>query len=138
MRDIKFRAKAKTGKMVEGLLFHGNKIVTVTTNDNKSPYVEKGSTNYYYDYLDIDPKTVGQFTGLKDINGKEIFEGDIVLTQNETTTVIVYEFAAFHVNGEREGKKVSHPLANQCIMEKGSKIDFEVIGNIHEHPNLLK
>jgi uncharacterized phage protein (TIGR01671 family) len=137
MRDIKFRAKAKTGKMVEGLLFHGNKIVTVTT-DNKSTYVEKGSTNYYYDYWDVDPKTVGQFTGLKDINGKEIFEGDIVLTQNETTRVIVYEFAAFYVNGEREGKKVSYPLYYQCLLEKGSKINFEIIGNIHEHPNLLK
>lgn len=96
----------------------------------------------------VDPKTVGQFTGLTDKNGKEIYEGDVIkgkktymgnYGQHRTkdfSGTVEFEPASFRVK-----------LANQTIINRfgGSCYVFfastdeclEVIGNIHENPELL-
>jgi len=147
MREIKFRAKTKSGEMVKGLLFHGNKIVTVRV-DNKSPYVEKGSANYYYDYYDIDPKTLGQYTGLKDKNGKEIYEGDILRNINHHENKkpfynyhkvifnnVYFGYSCINLSNESESLLIS---GNCQLFVYIKNIDFEVIGNIYENPELIK
>jgi uncharacterized phage protein (TIGR01671 family) len=117
MREIKFRAWNKD-RMVKpfGLLF------------SNSPQILDGLTS---------EATLMQYTGLKDKNGKEIYEGDIVRTSKygrieikSVSTDIDEEYGyvdifPFGTDGQRE-----------CGW--GSPQKSEIIGNIYEHPELLK
>lgn len=69
MREIKFRAKDCSGQWVYGDLIHKR-------HDKEAILIqdERGLGS------DVDTTTIGQYTGLKDKNGKEIYEGDVVLT----------------------------------------------------------
>lgn len=89
----------------------------------------------------IDEKYLMQFTGLKDKNGKEIFEGDIVryiLGKNTFTEVITYnkDLAGFGF--------LSISIDDDYVFTLGELIEnldlssIEVIGNIYENPELLE
>ncbi len=80
----------------------------------------------------IDPSTVGQYTGLKDKNGKRIFEGDIARGHNIVhPSRIVYEVAYDEGGFYLYDKKGTgwHPTHID---------DIEVIGNIHDNPELME
>lgn len=71
---------------------------------------------------------VNEYTGLKDCNGKEIYEGDIViphsLENKMNKSVIVYEFNEFRIKGE-------------SLYWNWDLKQVEVVGNIYENPELL-
>ena len=123
-----FRGKRKDGQgWIEDDLVH-----TRTTTQGVVTEIYTLDMSY-----EVDPETVGQCTGLKDKNGKLIFEGDIIVTDIFNTPEIKYtiaynkEIAAF-IGEYRKG----------CIKYfttfDGDSNCFEVIGNIHDNPELLE
>jgi uncharacterized phage protein (TIGR01671 family) len=88
-----------------------------------------------------DEYEVMQFTGLKDKNGKEIYEGDIVkgnaeYSFNKCIGVVKYGAMAFHFSGKKEdGSKWFDTITNPTY----EIADFvRVIGNVYENPELLE
>ncbi|HDT9439828.1 TPA: hypothetical protein REC00_002094 [Listeria monocytogenes] len=128
MREIEFRAKVKRSLQLEQIKngwIHGgifeNKIISRNMNEDS---ICAG----FCSEVEIMPETVGQFTGLKDKNGKKIFEGDIGWDEhNECYGVVKF----------KEGKflYVWENIAED-LWEVADSI--EIYGNIHENPELLE
>lgn len=158
MREILFRGKAYNNKWVEGCLITAPNYsyCCILEDEDKVhpmdyPYLDETLGTFDGCATPINPKTICQFTGLTDKNGKKIFEGDIVLwdDDDECVSVIRYdvESAAFVI--DEYG-------INGCLMEYGwdetagdfgkietngfddySNLDFEIIGNVFDNPELL-
>ena len=124
MREILFRGKRlDNGEWIQGdlvqFLPHG--IVRIVTQE--PPYKD----------AEVDSDTVGQSTGMTDMNGNEIFEGDIVKTSHGGSTYyakIEWDDGSFWVT--------NHDIQMPSYISEVSKTYLEVIGNIYDNPNLLE
>ena len=76
------------------------------------------------------PETVGQYTGLTDKNGTKIFEGDIV--KWNINFAIVWQDCKFVIKKDINAKPYDYVLS--CFDGK----EFEIIGNIHDNPELIE
>lgn len=124
-REIKFRAFATDLKKT----VYGYLVDDVEWAKTWIYYpIKKGAFIEMYSAL-VDKKTVGQFTGLTDKNGKEIYEGDVINTVNNNWGVIVVKDHCFEVT-------VSETQSSFYTAEWMKQ--SEVIGNIYENENLLK
>lgn len=139
MREIRFRAKAMrdyfrmsngTYRLPQGTWVYG----CLIRDFDEFPmidiqgYVDGSGVHYQY-Y--VDPQTVGQFTGMYDKNGKEIYEGDILLSKDEYGTVeVIFAHGAFQVRYFCKNGEHRIPFTNL-------KKDYELLGNIHDNPGLL-
>jgi len=132
MREIKFRGKSfKTGKMVYGFLIIEEStkcFIHWTEND------EMKAEN-------VIPETVGQYTGLPDKNGKDIYEGDIV-DGGKGEIFYCDKSAMFKVRWHDKiykNVRCCNPSYNNGEkLFMNAAIAWEVIGNIYENPELLK
>ena len=131
MREIKFRAKrADNGAWVYGDLTHVQKISSVEEvqrNGRRSESVVRVA-NY-----NVDEETIGQYTGLKDRDGREIYEGDVLCFMD--TKGVSYRFEVDYKDGafcfshyrERAITELRHHNLSKYIVN----------GNIHDNPELL-
>lgn len=117
LRNIKFKAKRlDNGEWVEGDLIHSTSYVGISyPSDEFSdvPVVHR-----------VDSSTVCQFTGLKDEEGKEIFEGDLLAEKSFPMYEVGYidgEFVASYI-GENTFIFKLYALSNDCVV-CGSKYD---------------
>lgn len=135
MREILFRAKRiDNGGWVEGYFAIGKWYL-----DEKERYAILPIDLCFYphceisEWIEIDPETVCQYTGLKDKNGKRIWENDIVRIENsmdEGIGNIEFYGGMWYVDGEP-----SNSLYDIVEYDDG---ELEVIGNIFDTPELLK
>lgn len=122
MREILFRGRGTRGdkKWIEGDLLHGyNGYVAIT---KKLLGIETWQ---------VEPETVGQYTGLTDKNGKKVFEHDLVkaydpLDEKSFIGVVKFFDGSFYICD-----------TDFCSYYRWIDYEVEVIGNIHDNPELL-
>ena len=134
MREIKFRGRDEQGRWHFGMLrvWRDQSFAIETTQGLAVDFV--------------DPATVGQYTGLKDITDTEIFEGDIVdffhewhdingeYCSKEMRGVVAYDRAIFDVITRDEHG--AEPFWELYTLWQGGSV--QVIGNVHDNPGFLK
>lgn len=121
MRTIKFRGKNPRSNQWET----GNLVVC-----------ENGETRIMYAYRPcatvtstVIPETVGQFTGLTDKNGVEIYEGDIA-TDGENIYTVEFSMWSYAFVWNKHGSQ------NNFHFEKDDNQEMELVGNIYDNPEL--
>lgn len=136
-REIKFRAWHKENKnMLKAVSVDTRKKETNTI----TPLQYRGTR---YSYNDFGRVILMQFTGLKDKNGKEIFEGDVVKYKNSIWKVR-FEFGGFDLFAD--AKNLSEAIVEKPKTDNEMIADelnvwwtrCEVLGNIYENPELLE
>lgn len=136
MRAIKFRGKCAKDSKYAGEWVEGGLLQCEKSKDVLIVYSITDTCSCTYH---VDPNTVGQFTGLHDRNGKAIYEGDILGCDRPNIRHLVFyceKEARFKaaLNGET---KMS--ILGICGLDDRSWIATkEVIGNIHDNPELLR
>ena len=142
MREIKFRGK----RLDNGEWLYGSLLVSHFKDDKKERYfITQFSGNYTFEH-EVDPATVGQYTGLKDKNGWDIWEGDIFKEDGSGIVRSVFRVPgglAFEDNPVSFGydhRAPVYPYSSIAEMQSTSWLlqCCEVIGNIHDNPELLK
>lgn len=125
IENIKFKAKRlDNGKWIEGDLIHKETYVCIGYLSSEIHNITRVQR--------VDPSTVCQFTGLKDCEGKEIWEGDIL--EGESKSEVVYTKGTFTISFIGYNKRVfSYPLC-YYIKEDGT-VDGKVIGNKFDKGN---
>ena len=123
MREIKFRVWHKEKKIISEVL--GIDIL------HKEIFFSNEDVDCY-EHVDFKNIELMQYTGLKDKNGKEIYEGDILFESfGEKYYKVVFENGSFRAEFEGDFEEYSFDLID--VVAQG----YEVVGNIYQNPELL-
>lgn len=119
-RPLKFRAWNKQGKLMhDGLPLYKNRVFVVAGQLRRDHFMVEFDTDEY---------ELMQFTGLKDKNGKEIYEGDVVQVGGHV----------MDVRWVGAGFWLVKPELSDVELHQNTAKNIEVIGNIYENPELVE
>lgn len=144
MREILFRGKTDKGEWVQGDLLHPDLY--------ENGYSIEDFTKEKNNCFDVIPVTIGQYTGLTDKNGTKVFEGDIIKSDNGRISAIsvvqygkfeplmFYDLLEKYVRSRPKEKMyglfAKSIKGEEMLLSERSHL-IEVIGNIHDNPELL-
>ena len=149
-RKIEFRGKCSPQSKYKGEWVTGSLVVPEQIEDNEVLIVVAHSDSCKSTYH-VDKDTIGQFTGLYDKNGKEIYEGDILSSDyypfvrdgkmNYVAIVEWFEYdacwyAAYDLHKDSTARGIS--IGCPAEFNEDAAKDYIVIGNIHDNPELIK
>lgn len=125
MREFKFRAWDKGNSLmceVEQITFDENREITFLAVWNEEYGLQEAEPITHFELM--------QYTGLRDKDGKEIYEGDIVRSNYGNLVKVVFTKGSFKI------ASLVSPNRNLCLLEYPQFV--KVIGNIYENPELLE
>ena len=137
----KCKAKRKDNKeWVEGLFsirdFAGREYYAIERREKRLLSRISCDSQWTMQPYEVIPETVGQCTGLKDKNGKWIFEGDVVNALLDfgmpIKSICVFKDGSFGLLAKQHGVEHFHAFTSIC------NVKYEVIGNIYDNPELLE
>ena len=141
MREIKFRGKRlDNGEWVVGSYIEA---------ENRDRSIAHQIVPYKAGLVvrEVDPATVGQYTGLKDKNGKEIYEGDLIKAPSGLVYTVIFgtwvhdekkEFPKIIDKYEHTGWCISLDGNTPCELLDSEVYSGVITGNVHDDPSLLK
>ena len=152
MREIKFRAKRiDNNKWAYGGLVQADDYCII--DQQNELYVEReynfrGDTHFFQlSGVMCDKTTIGQFTGLKDKSGKEIYEGDLIKAPSGRIYAVIFstwiheekrEFLKVIDIYEHTGWCMSLDGVNPCELLDSEVCQGSIIGSVYDNPELLK
>lgn len=129
MRDLSFRGKSETnGEWINGYYYYE---ISRESHGSDRRREKHHIFTINYDKFVV-PETVGQYTGLKDKNGRKIFEGDIV------KVYLAYKTIVCIVKWEDCSYVLQDIKIQDYKYSMGKSFELEVIGNIYDNPELLE
>ena len=146
MRKIKFRGKVKYNRNHK---FYGDWIYGYyRNNENANSFITEtldDMDNYIFEETEVDDNTIGQFTGLHDKNGKEIYEGDIVELTDEGRQIYgtkEHPSRKYQLVGFKDGRFMTGRSNIDCEFFNTYlwilKDYITVVGNKFDNPELLE
>jgi len=126
-RQIKFRGKdIKTGYWRYGYYIYDDNYGShsIYFQKNILPTINDPIGSHTIVEREVDPNTVGQYTGFKDSKGKEVYEGDVIKTNNGIGVVYYEDFTWYGAGDYLHNISEYYP-------------EVEVLGNVYDNPELL-
>jgi uncharacterized phage protein (TIGR01671 family) len=136
MREIKFRGRNYDGIWMYGYLMPTPKPQIHLGNKHCVCACPQKMSRVDVELYEVEESTIGQYTGLKDKNGKEIYEGDIVKENSGRVGYIGFlqQEMGYIIVWRNSDSRLGH-------RHRGSGYDLDntikVIGNIHDNPDLI-
>lgn len=131
MREIKFRALNDKNEFIYGF-YMWNFNPYLKENEICDSFIYRGLRNIE-SAIPVNGLTVGQYTGLKDKNGVEIYDGDICKRERHAELYeIIWHKESWQIKNETE-----NAIWYQAFNGGASSKELTIIGNVYQHPKLL-